>query len=220
MTQYIDPMWGAYATTNAIARSAGSRAGIIAAPTPTLGGTAGARTLTFTPEAGFWAWKTFWEIGNGSHVVIEDAVKTFSLGADPGSGNSVKILIVGRWKFEAGALSAGKPVAPHVRAASYEVVVGTADPSPSDPTYVQPDPTEGLGVTLARVTLTNGASPVFEWLPETMVDPVIIGGKIKELQDWINAPAFTVDGFTIVDSVTADVYRFQMVSGVLTQVVV
>ena len=221
MAQHLDPTWGVAAATNVIARTAGARHGMVINPIVSFGGNSGARTLIFSPgtDPSFWAWRTFWEAANGSHVVLEDASKTLALGADPSAGNSVKILIIGRWKFAAGITgSDGKPSAPYALAATYDVVLGTPGATPSDPSWDQPDTSGYYGVILGRVILTNGAAPAFQWLAQTMLDPGKIGQDLEAVQAWIDAPVFGVSGFSITDVVTSTVYQFQMISGVLTQV--
>jgi len=188
MTQRLYPLFGEYSTDQAIARGAANQPGIIAQPTLVLTGPGGGTPtwslgLGNNASLGFWGWRTPWMIDGGAFTIMEDATVVIASGVvEPAAGLTRHILLVGRWSWVAGAVgSDGEPLGTFADAqhAVYEAISGTDSATPTDPSVPTTDGGGRRGVVLARIILAHGATPVLEWVPETMLDLAAMGAAIE-----------------------------------------
>ena len=178
MTQTIHPLFGEYINDQSIARASAQRPGWTCRGEVALSANATVPAnwdITINPDSamGFCAWRTAWDRSQGAFHVVEDAPVVVARGiTPPATGQSLHVLILGRWKWVAGPISGtGEPtgVMTDSMRAIYAAIPGTSSATPSDPS-ITPDASGRADVVLARVVLTAGASPRVEWLPATNLD--------------------------------------------------
>ena len=225
MTQTLNPLFGEYSTDQVIGRANGQRPGIVAQPglSAITVGNDGRYTISITPNQGlgFWGWRTAWTKDTGSFLIVEDADVIVGQGLqEPASGQSRHYLLVGRWKWIAGAIGGdGKPLGTFGASqhAAYELLAGADAATPSDPAVQSLDAAGRPGVVLARIVWAAGSTPTIEWIPETMLDMAVLAaalaGKMNREGMERHIGAFRVSGTPQVDE---DVLRKMDLGALLT----